>query len=254
MNAHRTIARVVAAGTAATVVLASESSLAQRAIDDGARVQRRAMIQAHFDSETPATQRWFWLWLAVPAASAVVQGTAAGVFAAPGLFAPAVVDNWLPGFVVGAITGAIGVIPQVALPFSPAFAAAELRRYRARDPRDGLGRAEFLLQDSAESEEIGRSWWVHLLGLGLAVGSSVATAGWMGWGLKPTVRENAWISAGVNLVISVAMSELTIFTQPTASVRAWRTYRSTGVLARSIPAPTLRAAFTGQGFALSGAF
>lgn len=195
-----------------------------------------AWISARLEAETPASQRWYWFWTVVPLTAGVAQGVAAAVLVAPGVATQSIIDNWVPGFVVGSATSLAGVLPQLFLPFSPAFSAGRLRRARNLSDSARLALAERLLREDAEGEEMGRSWWVHLLGWGLAAGGAVAVLGWMNWGQRADTAVNAWFSAGLQLVTTGVVAELSIFTQPLGATHAWRAYqRSLGDVPAGVP-------------------
>ncbi|MEI8259158.1 MAG: hypothetical protein WCJ30_26110, partial [Deltaproteobacteria bacterium] len=128
-------------------------------------------------------------------------------------------DRLRPSMFVGGVTAAIGALAVAVLPFHPAFAASELRHLPAGTAPERIARArraESILQDCAETEDIGRSWMLHAFGVVIGVGSSLVL--WLGY------QQNAQTVLG-NLVATVAINELQVLTQPTRLIDDWGTYR-----------------------------
>jgi hypothetical protein len=173
---------------------------------------RTAWIQARLDAETPAAQRWYWIFLVLNAGAMTGQLALGAAFP----------DFFGPSMYVGAVNGAIGTLPMVVFPFAPAFAAGRLRSMPADTPARRIARArraESLLRESAEGEAFGQSWISHGLGVVVAVGSSLVV--WLGF-------HQAWYWVVTNLVTTVAFNEIQVLTQPMQLVADWDTYRRAG--------------------------
>lgn len=179
-----------------------------------AEVTRRiAFIQERLDRGTAAADRWWYGWYAGWTALTVGQAALAVGTTDAGLRADSA---------VGAVGSSLGVIPLGLFPFPARFAAADLRALPASTPderRRKLARAEGLLKTSAEAEVFGRSWISHTLcgtvsiALGLVLGLAYR---------RP-------LTGALNAVAGIALSEIQIFTQPTAAIDDWSEYsRSTG--------------------------
>jgi hypothetical protein len=185
---------------------------------------RTAWIQSRLDAETPAAQRWYWIFLALNA------GATAGQFALgailpdtddQGHVLPANQRN-RPGMYVGGVNAALGLLPMIVLPFQPAFAASRLRSLPAGTPAQRVERArraEAMLRECAEGEAFGQSWVSHGLGVVVAAGSSLVL--WLAF-------DQAWYWVLTNFVTTIAFNELQVLTQPMQLVGDWATYRRAG--------------------------
>lgn len=197
---------------------------------------RTAWIQSRLDAESAAAQRWFWIVLGGTSAVAVAQfvvGAAVTDTDARGQpLAPQ--DRLRPSMYVGGVTAAIGALAVAVFPFRPAFAANELRHVAAATPAERIARArraEAILQDCAETEDIGRSWPLHAVGVVIGVVSSLVL--WLGY------QQGALTVIG-NLVGSVAINELQVLTQPTRLIDEWSTYRRARWRPLALEAPARR--------------
>lgn len=188
----------------------SAAPASDAAASESARLEE---LTRHFDDNHAAANAWFWGWTA--AYGALTVGQAIG-------FAVVNDRELRVNFAVGGISSLVGWVALLIPPFPAAFA----KRRLAAAP--GLARAEELLRDSAEAERFGRSWWLHAGCVALSVAGGLVL--WLGYGYL--------VDGIINTLVSVAVGELQIWTQPMAAARA---------LPVAIT-PTLR------GFALSGSF
>ncbi len=175
---------------------------------DAEITRRLAFVERHLESGTAAADRWWYGWYAGYTALTVGQFTIALAVDDP----LARADN-----VVGAVASSLGVIPLGFFPFTPRTAAAELRAYPATTPeerRRKLAAAERLLHAASDVEIQGRSWLTHALGFSVSLASGLV----LGLGYHSTR------GAVLNSLGGVALTELQIFTQPTAAIDAWRAY------------------------------
>lgn len=175
---------------------------------DAEVTRRLSFIEQHLESGTAAADRWWYGWYAGYSALTVGQFTIALAVDDP----KARADN-----VVGAVASSLGVIPLGFLPFTPRLAAADLRGYPATTPeqrRRKLAAAERLLHAASDVEIQKRSWITHALGFSVSLASGLV----LGLGYQSTR------GAVLNSLGGVALTELQIFTQPTAAIEAWHAY------------------------------
>lgn len=177
-------------------------------LDDAAITRRLGFIEHSLESGTVAADRWWYGWYA--GWSALTVGEV--------VFALAATDR---GFrvdsAVGAVSCSLGVIPLGFLPFVPRTAAASLRTLPGTSPaerRRKLAAGEHLLRSAADTEALGRSWLTHTLGISVSIAAGLVLA--LGYE-RP-------VTGTINALTGVALTELQIFTQPTAAIDAWRAY------------------------------
>ena len=191
------------------LALATITTSARAEERSDAEVTRRlAFLSHHLESGTAAADRWWYCWYAGYTALTVGQFTLAIAVTDP---------KARPDYVVGAVASSLGVIPLGFFPFTPRLAAGHLRVYPATTPterRRKLAAAERLLHAASDVEIQGRSWITHALGLSV----SLATGLVLGLGYHSTR------GALLNSLGGVAITELQIFTQPTAAIDAWHAY------------------------------
>ncbi len=175
-----------------------------------AEVSRRlAFIEARLQSGTAASNRWWNAWFYGWTAFSVTQAAVALATTDRGLR----ID-----MAVGAASSSLGVLPLGVFPLPSLRAAAKLGALPAASPaerRRKLARGERLLKESAEAEALGRSWINH------ALGATVS----LGFGLLLGLAYKRPVSGVINTVGGIALTELQIFTQPTAAIDDYRTYQ-----------------------------
>jgi hypothetical protein len=184
------------------------SSARAEGMGDAEVTRRLSFIEQHLESGTAAADRWWYGWYAGYSALTVGQFAIALAVDDPRARA----DN-----VVGAVASSLGVIPLGFFPFTPRSAAADLRVYPATTPaerRRKLAAAERLLHAASDVEIQGRSWITHALGFSVSIASGLV----LGLGYHSTR------GALLNSLGGVALTELQIFTQPTAAIGAWQAY------------------------------
>lgn len=135
---------------------------------------------------------------------------------------------------VGAAASTLGVIPLGVLPFPARTAPWNLAQMPAGSPeqrRRKLAYAEHLLESAADDEKLRRSWVNHATSIGVSVAVGLVLG--VGYGRPRTGLLNA--------LGGVALSEIQIWTMPTAAIRDFAEYRrldpSTIPRASSTPAP-----------------
>lgn len=178
------------------------------AVPDNKVAGRVAFIQARLDAGTPAATLWSYGWLGIYGAVTLGQfGIALGT-KDPGFRAD---------MAVGAASASLGVLPFALTPFTPRFAAAQLRALPARtaeERRRKLARAERLLKKCADTERGGHTWLPHVLG------TAVAAA----WGVVLVAAYDRARSGFFNTLGGVVVVEAQILTEPTAAVSDWDAY------------------------------
>ena len=182
---------------------------------------RSSWIQARLDAETPAAQRWYWIFLTLNA------GAMAGQFAL-GAILPDTDDQGhvlpsnqrnRPGMYVGGVNAALGLLPMIILPFQPAFAAGQLRSMPARTPAERIARArraEQILRDCSDGEAFGQSWISHALGVVVGGVSSIVLA---------AAFDQQWYWVLTNFATSILFNEIQVLTQPMQLVADYQTYQ-----------------------------
>jgi hypothetical protein len=204
---------VPAALALASPARAEPPRAASDARSDAEVEKRLAFLQERFDRGTPAAQRWWYSWYG---GWTLLTGIQAGM-------ALGVKDRGLRiDSAVGAAFSSLGVIPFGLFPFTPRDAAAQLRALpegSAEARRRKLARAEHLMEESARTETLGRSFVPHALSgaASLAAGLTLVLA-----------YKRPLFSGLVKLVGGIALSEAQIFTQPTAAIDDWRAYQQQG--------------------------
>jgi hypothetical protein len=203
--------RLVLSAAALALVLRGPPAAAlpkDAALSDAEVARRIAFIEGRFARGDAAANRWWNAWFYGFTALTVAQGVLAIATTDPGLRTDSA---------VGAASSSLGVMPLGLSPLPARFAVGALRALPDATPaerRRKLARAEELLRESAEAEALGRSWLNHALGGGVSVGVGLV----LGFVYK---RPG---SAVLNTVSGIALSELQIFTQPTAAIDDQRAY------------------------------
>lgn len=223
------------------IALAIAPPFALRAVADDAppddAVSRNlAWIQSRFDDARPRAELWWRSWLLFNSLMLVGNGVAA-------IGAPIEDDRWARG--VGGAMAGIGVVHLgITGPFVSHVAADRMRAWPESTPderRQKLARAEDLLRRAAVGERKGIDWKNH-------VGCALLSAASGGILLARGQTTDA-VAQGVG---SFAISEIMIFTQPRAAIRAWDVY-SRGTNATSVsPTPTWSVLVTPSGVAIAG--
>ncbi|MCC6159765.1 MAG: hypothetical protein IT350_17060 [Deltaproteobacteria bacterium] len=216
--------------------LFARSATATESPTDADVTQNLEWIQSRFDNAEPRAQLWWRSWLLFNSLMLVGNGVAA-------IGAPIEDERWARG-VSGAMAG-IGVVHLgITGPFVSHVAADRMRAWPESTPderRQKLARAEDLLRRAAVGERKGIDWKNHV---GCAL-LSVASGGI----LLARGQTTDAIAQGVG---SFTISEIMIFTQPRAAIRAWDAY-SRGTNATSVsPTPTWNVLVTPNGVAIAG--
>jgi hypothetical protein len=232
----------IAALALAASLLAPRPALAAPPDADDAEVRRRlAFLEDRLDRGTAAAQRWWYGWYGGWLTLSVVEAVAAAAVTNPDLRKDAAVS---------AFGASLGVVPFGLFPFPASYAAADLRALPEATPaerRRKLARGEHLLRASAEAEKLGRGWLTHVLSIGVAAGVGVL----LGVGYKRPV------TGLIDGVGGIGLSELKIFTQPTAAIDDLRAYEQFGGGAAPAAKPAAISwaiAPLGGGLAVAGRF
>ena len=209
------IPRRPAAPWIAGLALVAASTLAPRParaappdLEDAEVRRRLAFLETRLDRGTAAAERWWYGWFAGWLTLSVGEAVAAVAITSPDLRKDAA---------VGAVGASLGVVPLGLFAFPARYAAGELRVLPEATPaerRRKLARAERLLRASARAEALGQSWITHLLSAGASAGIGLV----LGVGYKRPV------TGVIDAVGGLGLSELKIFTQPTAALDNLRAY------------------------------
>ncbi|MDB4971795.1 MAG: hypothetical protein JWN48_136 [Myxococcaceae bacterium] len=131
-------------------------------------------------------------------------------------------DLWL----VTGLGSSLWVGQLLVFPMSPAYASLRmegLATTSASERRRALVRAERLLRDAARTEQAGRHWSEHVLDLGWALGSAAYIFG-RSYGREPSARVVR--ETGLELGLTILLSEAAILTTPRQALRDLAAYRA----------------------------
>ena len=129
-------------------------------------------------------------------------------------------EQWV-NYLVGGVKCTLSMGMLLVMPFAPAYAPGKLASMpEGTDEEVGkkLTEAERLLELCARKEKMGRSWWKHLLGVGVNAAGSIII-----WRCQK--GKDPWKDALVSFFSGMAVYELTIWTQPTRAIEDWDSYR-----------------------------
>lgn len=122
---------------------------------------------------------------------------------------------------VGAAASTLGVIPLGILPFPARTAPRSLARMPVSSPeerRRKLAYAEHLLESASADEKLRRSWVNHATSIGVSVAVGLV----LGIGYE---RPRTGL---LNALGGIALSEIQIWTMPTAAISDYAEYRKLG--------------------------
>ena len=183
-----------------------------------AQEDRLELLQDRLDAGEGTSTVWWYGWLGTYSALTVGQG--AVYFATDD-------DQLRANALVGSAGSLLGVVSVLASRLPSISAGADLRRVSG-STRQKITAGEALLDESAEAEAFGRSWVSHGLGFLVAAGQGAVL-----WGAYDLPVDGA-----ISFAVSLAMSELQIFTQPTRAIDDRREYRARYPVARLSVFPT----------------
>jgi hypothetical protein len=170
-----------------------------------AEVERRlSRIERVLAEDQPKARTWRVVWLIAFGALSAGQGVAAFALDDPGMRAEAK---------VGAVKSGLGFGSVLLRPFRPGHASsdlAELPETTPRERREKLQKAEKLLEESAEDEELGTGWLAHV------AASAVNLAGTYYLWIEHERFAGGWLALGSGM----AVSEVQIYTHPTGALDA----------------------------------
>ncbi len=172
--------------------------------------QRLRFLSSQLAAEAARGDTWTHAWGAGYAGLTVVQLAAS----------PLIVESDKIEWYVGALSSAIGVAfvtidPLEVIEAGPVF---QRRAGWAHAPDEIcalIAEGEGLMQRGAGAEQQSRRWYMH--------GANVALN--LGLGLILGLGVGHWVAAAVNVVVGVALGELTIFTAPDRLISAWAEYQ-----------------------------
>jgi hypothetical protein len=200
----------VALAAGAFLALATFAAAADPAAPADAEVQRRLdFIQGSLDGGRKAADLWWYGWLYGYAGATAQQ------------FAAHLRTNSVKqkqDTAVGYVTGAFGVLGQVAAPVQAGRLALRLDAMPGETPeqrRVKLAAGERFLRRAAAQEEFGRSWKMQAITLAVNLGTGLFV--WLHYGRPDT--DGIWF-----FFLGQAVSEVQIFTQPMRAVRDLRAY------------------------------
>jgi hypothetical protein len=193
------------------LLLASGQAHAQEAPHAQGSVEARVeFLQDRLDAGERTSTLWWYGWLGVYSALTVGQG--AVYFASDD-------EQLRANALVGGAGSLVAVAATLATSLPSIGAGDDLRRLDGSTPehaRRKLEAGEALLARSAAAEASGRSWVSH--GLGFVLGAAQGAVLWLAYDLP--------VDGAISFGVSVAMSEVQIFTQPTRAIDDEREYRA----------------------------
>lgn len=166
---------------------------------------RAIALEAEIDPGVPAAARWWWGWLVTYAGLAIAQGVVALAIDTPEVRWPAV---------VGGASALLGIGGVLISPIRSHGLSAKVRELAPLTGRARLRSVERELAKAAAGEDEARNVLSHALGWGAALGGGLVL--WLGF--------DQLLQGALNVVESVAVSELQIALAPTAARELWRAY------------------------------
>lgn len=198
---HRTLGLVLAAGLLASALSAAAAEAPP--LDDATVVRRLEFLEARLEAGRRPAQLWQRGWPAFYAAS---------TFVSTALALEATSPEERAGQVVNAAQSGLGLLDMLVLEQIDAqYGIDPLRTLPAGTPaerRARLAAAEALLRRNAARAESRHDWLRHSLG------AAVALAG----GLVLGLGYDEWPDAAVSTSVSLAVSEINIWTEPARAV------------------------------------
>lgn len=163
-------------------------------------------VIAKLQAGTSSAQAWWWGWAGGYAAMTIGQGAVALVTS----------DSDLRiNMLVGASSSFLGFGFVLLTDFPARYAVSELDQMpdeteQARATKHQ--RARELLCASAQAENDGRSWIIHVLGITVAAAQGLIL--WLAFDLP--------VDGAINAAVSLLISEAQIWTQPTRAIADWQ--------------------------------
>jgi hypothetical protein len=196
------------AGAALALLVTFPAAAAGPEIPDAEVAQRLAFIEARLMKGERSAKLWWHIW----------YGSYLGLTVGQGVLAGAINDKGLRADMgVGAVTSALGAAALGIFDFPARHAGSTVRALPAGTPverRAALARAEKILEKAAEGEAFGRSWISHVAGIGVAGAATLVLA---------LAYKRGWSSL-TTLGAGIVVTELQIWTQPTAAIDDWKAY------------------------------
>jgi hypothetical protein len=200
------------AGIALALMLGTSSSAAADAPSDAEVSQRIAFIESRLSRGAGAANLWWNSWYY--GWTALSMGQFVWAIATPN-------KDTRTDMAVGAAASTLGVIPLGVLAFPARTAPRDLARVPASSPQERrrkLAFAEHLLEAAAKDEKLRRSWVNHATSIGVSIGVGLVLG--VGYG-RP-------VPGLINALGGIALSELQIWTMPTAAIGDFSEYQKLG--------------------------
>lgn len=127
---------------------------------------------------------------------------------------------------VSGVESLIGFAGVMFTPMPPAYATGKLDSmpYGTEAERQAkLRAAEEYLHETAQTQELGKSWITHVLNITVnAAGGAVI---WKGYGNEIRRHNGDPLEEGlINFILGTLIGEIQIFTQPVSGIGQWKTY------------------------------
>jgi hypothetical protein len=183
---------------------------AQNQPPDSIVIERIQFIQHTLDRDLVKTRQWWYGWLAGYSAATVAQGA---------VFLGSSDKSTRQDMALGAATTFLGVAGQFISPFIPRKLHKIPHLMSGNSTSDRLNKlaiGEELLRESAEREQMSRTWKSHILCTTVDLSSGLVT--WL------VFDRSIWAGIG-NFAFNAAISEAQIWTQPILAQRNYKKYQ-----------------------------
>jgi hypothetical protein len=195
------------------ILSVNPANASPKAISDAEVESRLAFLEARLNQGSKTATLWWNVWFYGWESLTMAQFTWAITTKDKGT---------RTDMAIGAAASTLGVIPLGILPFPAKTAPQDLAKFTANTPeerRKKLIFAEHLLHTAADNEILRRSWVNHALSISVSIGV----------GLVLGVGYERPIPGLFNAIGGIALSELQIFTQPTAAIKDLHDYQRFGI-------------------------
>lgn len=179
--------------------------------DDAEVRARLAFVQPHLRDAAPVAQRWYWSWVGIFTAGAVVSFGSLLVLKDEGLRGDAV---------VGGTLSTLGAVTTLALPMVASSAPSVLDAMpESTDAQRAakLRRAEELTHEAAEQERFLTSGLAHAGGVVATLGAAA---------VQRVGYDRGWGAIILGRAIGLVVGEAKILTTPTAAIHDEGAYRA----------------------------
>jgi hypothetical protein len=191
------------------LVLQSSSLFAQQEVNDSLVKEKIRYIEQALNKSKTNVNVWWYGWFGAYSAATVAQG--AVYFASSD-------KATKQDMALGSATTILGAGLQLLTPLNTGHDADLISTLPENTPEElqiKLQKAEELFKNDAITEKAGRSWQIHALNEGMNLASGLIT--WLAF------KRSFWDGV-TNFVMNSAITETQIWTQPTRTLKDYRSY------------------------------